>query len=319
MKEASAAKAGQSKTTTFTWSNTGTCSSQTAERCLVTVASGFLLSTDPSSTTYTTTSKFDANHRLTTVLGPKTNQQTVNSYNANAATNDGGRRSLTQIFTSATAHLDTTFASYDLYGTPGTVTDPNAVQTTNTTDERGRVTIVVSKKPASDPNEPPDYTTTYTYDKRDRLTSILLPAGNKISYTYEDGTNRLLNTIQVDSAGLQQARLHLTLNLIGGKTKEEAQVCTIPAATCVAANWVTKRTESFKYDAHNRLSEITHPTPTGSKIVYTYDTRGNLKTVKDETRTAANTTYAYDGLSRLTSVTQTLTVIDPNTNLTTYA
>ena len=87
-----------------------------------------------SPTVYTTTTRFDANHRLTNVIGPAANQQIVHVYNANAATNNGGRLNQTQAFTSATAHPDTSFASYDLYGTAGTVDGPEqcSVVTTRT-------------------------------------------------------------------------------------------------------------------------------------------------------------------------------------------
>src|SRR5262249_41179356 len=131
---------------------------------------------------------------------------------------------------------------------------------------------------------------------------VTLPAGNQVQYAYEDGTNRLTDTIRADSSSRQQERLHLTLNIIGDKTKEEAQVCTTPANPCAAANWSTKRSDSFAYDSHNRLSSVTHPDST--QALYAYDSRGNLTSVRDERHTSANSLYAYDFLNRLTKVTQ---------------
>jgi YD repeat-containing protein len=276
------------------------------------------------------------------VDGPAPNQKGTFAYyaNADATVNRRGRLQQSSVFTSTTAHLDTTFDNYDIFGTAKKVVDPNGVETDRTTDARGRVLTVVSKKPASDPNEPASYTTTYIFDTRDRLTDAILPVGNSVHYEYEDGTNRLINTIQVDSSGKQQARMHLTLNVIGGKTKEEAQSCATPASPYLVADWTTKRNESFKYDAHNRLSEVDHPTPSGSKILYGYDSRGNLTGVQDERHSTANTIYTYDFLNRLKTVTQKQTiapgpdivtqygydvadnpraVTDPNGNLTTYA
>jgi RHS repeat-associated protein len=337
--EQSAGNPGSSKTTSYTWN-----SSLPAETTLTTAVTGYL---NPSaSVTYTTTSTFGSpRHRLTAVTGPVTNQKVAYSYIADAATNDGGRRQTASVYTSATAHLDTTLSGYDLYGTPGTVTDPNSVLTVTATDDRGRVSTVVSKKPTNDANEPPDYTTSYLYDSRDRLTSVTFPLANKLSYGYEDGTNRLIDTIRLDSAGNQKERLHLTLNTIGGKRQEDYQLCT--ASNC--STFTVQKTESFQYDTHNRLLEIDHPVPSGSKILYTYDSRANLKTVQDENHLSANTTYGYDSLNRLTSVTQTLagapavsglcpasagtivscygydiqdnlkSVTDPNGNVTTYA
>lgn len=335
MTEPSAAKSGQNKVTTYSWNTSGT-----PETTLSTQVSGFLKSTDASPTIYTTTSLFDTKHRPTEVDGPATNQKTTLLYfgDLDGTLDRRGRLQQSSVYTSATAHLDTTFDSYDIFGTAKKVVDPNGVETDRTTDAKGRVLTVVSKMPPSDPNEPADYTTTYTFDTRDRLIDAILPVGNKIRYQYEDGTNRLLDTIQVDLTGKQQARLHLTLNVIGGKTKEEAQSCTTPAVSCAA--WATKRNESFKYDVHNRLSEVDHPTPIGSKILYTYDSRGDLTGVQDERHTAANAIYAYDFLNRLTTVTQKQTIVsgpdvitqygydvhdnltsvtDPNVNLTSYA
>jgi RHS repeat-associated protein len=322
------------KVTTFTWNSSGT-----PETTLTTQVVGWVPQPTggPQQVTYTTTSTFDSpatapKHRLTNVAGPATNQQIAYGFTANAATNDGGRRNLTQLYTGATTHLDTSFANYDLYGTALTVTDPNGAQTITGTDDRGRVLSVQSKAPAADTNEPGPYTTTYTYDSRDRLSSVALPLANKTSYAYEDGTNRLTDTIRVDSSAKQQERIHLTLNTIGDKIQEDYQKCTTPASSC--ASWAAAaRTDAFTYDTHNRLQKITHTDTGNTHIDYTYDTRGNLKTVKDENHSAANTTYTYDGLNRLTQVDQTLpatttygydahdnltSVIDPNTNQTSY-
>ena len=278
MAETSAAKSSASKTTTYAWNTSGT-----AETTLTVTEAGWLNST--TSENHVTTSTFDSpRHRLLSVTGPGTNQQTAYVYNSDAATNDGGRLQTSKFYTSATAHLDTGFSSYDLYGTALTTTDPNGVQTAKTTDDRGRVTTVVSKHPSNDSNEAGDYTTSYTFDSRDRLTSVALPLSNQIQYGYEDGTNRLTDTIRADATGghNQQERLHLTLNVIGDKVQEDSQACATPATSCSA--WATAaRTESFTFDSHNRLQKITHPDAT--HIDYTYDTRGNLKTVQDENHT----------------------------------
>ena len=223
--EPSAAKPGQSKVTMYAWNTSGT-----PETTLTTTLSGYLKPADSSPTIYTSTTLFDAKHRRTQTSGPATNQKSTFAYygDADATLNRRGRLQTSAVYTSASAHLDTTFDTYDVFGTAKKVVDPNAVETSRTTDRKGRVLTVVSKKPASDANEPADYTTTDTFDTRDRLTDLALPIGNKIHYGYEDGTNRLLDTIQVDTTGKQQSRMHLTLNVIGGKTKEEAQRAATP-------------------------------------------------------------------------------------------
>jgi YD repeat-containing protein len=280
---------------------------------------GYLNTGDPG-TSYQTTIRFDARHRETEVDGPEilngasANRKTTFSYfdDTDLTLNLRGRPRKTSLYTSISASLDTQFDNYDIFGTAKKIVDPNNVETDKMTDQKGRVTTVVSKKPSGDASEPGDYTTTYAYDLLDRLTKVTLPgpspSGNQIQYVYEDGTNRLTDTIRADStvSHNQQERLHMTLNVIGDKVQEDAQLCSSPDNPCLAGNWTTKRTDSFTYDAHNRLQKVTHPGPGATHVDYTYDSRGNLKTIQDENHSAANTTYGYDSLNRLTSVTQTL-------------
>jgi RHS repeat-associated protein len=331
--EPSAAKPGSSKVTTMAWNATGT-----PETTLTVSESGYLLASDANPTTYTTTSTFDARHRLLSVDGPRTDVSDLASrtyYADNDATAD--RRGRLQTVTDAVG-LSSAYDNYDVFGTPRTTTDPNGVQTTRITDAKGRVTSTTVQPVASDPNETTAYTTSSSFDTRDRLTLATSPRGNKTAYVYEDGTNRLTDTVREDAAGVQYERRHLTLNVIGDRIKEEDQSCGTPAVSCVS--WTTKRTESYVFDVHNRMVEIDHPVPAGSLQKSVYDADGLLSTVQDENHTSANTTYEYDALHRLTKVTQTLStapggsiatnygydamdnlssVTDPNTNVTTYA
>ena len=185
--------AGLQKVTNYSWNTTGT-----RETTLTTSISGYLLSGDPQ-TTYTTTTKFDGTnsvkHRLLEVDGPAPNQKTVYTYYADTdSTKDRrGRLQTSSVYTSATAHLDTNSDNYDIFGTAKKVVDPNGVETDQTTDAKGRVLTIKSIHVSGDANEATDYTTTYAYDTRDRLTSVTLPGpsplGNQIQYVYEDGTN----------------------------------------------------------------------------------------------------------------------------------
>jgi len=180
-------------------------------------------------------------------------------------------------------------------------------------------------------------TSTYTYDGRDRLLKTLLPRGNATAYGYEDGTNRLTDTVRLDAAGNQVERRHVTLDVIGNKGREEDQSCDAPAPVC--GSWTTRRSESFTYDLHDRLSAVVHPVPASSRVGYAYDQDGLLATIQDEDHASPNTRYAYDALHHLTSVRQTLAgapggvastlygydaqdnlaaVTDPNGNVTHY-
>ncbi|HEX7828433.1 MAG TPA: DUF6531 domain-containing protein, partial [Thermoanaerobaculia bacterium] len=306
--EDSVAKSGQSKTTTYSW-NSG-------ETVLTTTTTGYLRSTDSSATSYVTTTTFDSKHRVTEKGGPRTNQKTTLSYYSDTDTdlNRRGRLYQSSAYSTTTAALTTTFDDYDVYGTPRSKVDPNGVETTRTLDDRGR-TLTITSEQNSDPNEPADYVTTHVFDSRDRLTSTTYPRGNGVRFVYEDGTNRLLESIRVDDTGDEHERMLFTLNTVGRKTEEAAQDCTTPADPCTT--WVTRRSDEFTYDASGRLITNTHPDSSFS--AYSYDSRGNLAGVRDERHSAANTLYAYDFRNRLLSVTQKRTLISGSDIVTSYA
>jgi RHS repeat-associated protein len=299
---ASVAKSGQSAVTTFGWNTTGP-----VESVLTMTRSGYLKSSDTSATTYTTTSHFDTRHRLTETDGPGTNEKTTLAYYSDTDTtlDRRGRLQESRAYTSTSAYLPTTFDNYNVYGGARKQTDPNGVDTTSVTDARGRVTSTTSVKPTSDSNEPADYVASFTFDSRDRLTSSTRPRGNGMRYRYEDGSNRLLETIRIDTSGNEHERLMATLNTAGYKSTEAWQECPSPANPC--ASWTTRQSESFAYDAHARLATITHADAT--TVVNAYDSRGNMVSTKDERHTAANSLYAFDARNRLKRVTQKQTLV----------
>ena len=329
MTEQSAAKPGF-RTTTRTWNASGT-----PETALTVSTTGWLRAGDPSTTTYTTTSTFDAVHRLLATNGPRTdvNQTVTRSYYADGDANINRRGRLASMTNEV--GLTSTIDNYDVYGTARLMTDPNGVQTVMQTDARGRTIATTHKAVAGDPREASDYSATQTYDGRDRLTRSTRPRGNAAAFAYEDGTNRLTDTIRLDANGNEVERRHLTLSSIGDKVREEDQQCASPAAPCTS--WITKRQEDFVYDAHNRLVQLVHAVPAGSAVKYGYDAAGLLKSAQDENHATPNTIYSYDELNRLATVQQTLgsgtisttyrydaednmtSVTDPNGNTTTYA
>lgn len=290
----SAAKSGASKLTTWSWN--------ASETVLTTTESGWLDAAAAAPTVYTSVTTFDAQHRVLSVDGPRTDKPDIvnNTYYANndPLVNRRGRL----MTTTDPAGLASTFGDYDVFGNTRAMTDPNGVLTEHVMDARGRITHSKVKPVAGDPQEAAEYTTVYTYDGRDRLTDVMLPRGNRLRHVHEDGTNRLTDIIRRDAAGNEYERRHHTLDLAGAVTTEEDQRCDTPASPCTS--WTTRRTRTNVYDADHRLFEVQHPVPAGAKIVHTYDEDGNLATVRDENHAAANTIYAYDALHRLKTVTQ---------------
>lgn len=283
---------------------------------------------------YMTTQTFDEQHRLLSVDGPRVDVSDVSQrvfYPDNDATTS--RRGRIQQLIDAAGHTRS-FDNYDIYGTARSVTDANGVQTVLVTNAIGQTTSITNKAVTADPSESADYVSARTYDDRNRLAETTSARGLKTRYVYRDATNWLTDTVRIDASGNEVERRHVTFNDGGLRTAEEDQACATPAATC--SSWVTKRSESFVYDAKGRLVETVHPVPSGSKIAYEYDIDGKLKSVKDENHTSPNTTYDYDLYERLQTVTQKLGagtavthyvydlqdnlvgVTDPNGNITTY-
>ncbi|HEX3528051.1 MAG TPA: carboxypeptidase regulatory-like domain-containing protein [Thermoanaerobaculia bacterium] len=330
--EPSAAKPGSQKVTTFAWNTSGP-----RETVLTAAESGYLAPADTAPTTYTSTTTFDGRHRPVAFDGPRTDvaDVTTTAYydDADPVADRRGRMARR---TDAVG-LVTTLDDHDVFGTARTTTDPNGVVTARVTDGRGRVVSTTLKAVAGDPVEATDYVTTFTYDGRDRLLKTILPRGNATAYGYEDGTNRLTDTVRLDAAGNQVERRHVTLDVIGNKVREEDQSCDAPAPVC--GSWTTRRSESFTYDLHDRLSAVVHPVPASSRVGYAYDLDGLLATIQDEDHASPNTRYVYDALHHLTSVRLTLAsapggvaatlygydaqdnlaaVTDPNGNVTRY-
>ena len=148
---------------------------------------------------------------------------------------------------------------------------------------------------------------------RGNLSSIILPDGNQINYTY-DLANKLI-AIQ-DSLGNQ---IVYQYDVEGNRTQEQTQD---PQGNL-------KKYLNFTYDAYNRLQTIVNPD--ASYTEYTYDGIGNITVNKDPNNNT--TTYAYDALRRMTNMTQPLSTItgygydtqnnqasvtDPNQNTTQY-
>jgi RHS repeat-associated protein len=310
--EPSAAKPGAEKVTTFTWNSAGT-----PETVLTAVEAGFLVASDGAPTVYTTTQTFDARHRLLSTAGPRTDvlQVLTQKYYPDTDANADRRGRLDSV-TDPSGNV-TTFDNYDEFGTALTAVDPSGVVTARQTDARGRVVASTSRAVAGVAGEASDYTTTFSFDGRDRLVKTVMPRGNGMAYGYEDGTNRLLDTIRLDAAGNQLERHHLTFNVIGDKVTEEDQACGTAAAVCGA--WTTRRSESFAYDVYNRLAGVLHSVPAGARTFNTYDLDGQLSTVQDEDHASPNTSYSYDALHRMASVRQTLASAPGGAATTAYA
>jgi RHS repeat-associated protein len=320
-------KTGATAQTSSTWNATGT-----PETVLTRTDTGYTAPSDTVTTSRVTTTTFDTHHRVISIDGPRTEVAdiTTRAYYPDDDADLNRRGRLWR--TTSPEGLITTFDDYDIYGTARRVTDPNNTITQLTTDARGRTTSVTRQPVTGDPNENAAYTSTTTYDGRDRITSVTNPRNVNTSFEHEDGTNQLTSTTRRDEAGNQRERLTHTLNLLGWKTREEAQYCATPAVVC--SSWTATRTQAYAHDLTGRVIEVQHADNT--KIKYQYDATGRITGITDENHASPNTTYTHDALDRMTRVTQQLgattaitsyaydvhdnlrSVTDPNGNTTTY-
>jgi YD repeat-containing protein len=211
----------------------------------------------------------------------------------------------------------TTFNSYNVYGQPFTITDPNGVLTTLTYDARERLT---SREIGTDTTnffywptgllkevELPDSSTlNYTYDAAHRLNQITDGAGNYIVYTLDalgnhtadksydpTGTlhrthTRMFNTLSelyqdINAAGTAAVTTTYGYDSNGNQTSIDSPLGrnTIPA-----------------YDALNRVSQITDPNSGVTQV--TYDASDNVASVIDPR--VLTTTYTNDGFDELTKL-----------------
>lgn len=223
---------------------------------------------------------------------------TTNTYYFDTDT-DLARRGQLQTVTDAVGNVTTyaggaaPFNTYDLYGHPRRVADPNGVLREMTYDPRGALRISTLK---GVPGDPVDLTTTYDFDDAGRATKVTLPLGNGTSYGY-DGSNRLTDTIRFDSKGSEQERLHVTYDVMSQKESEEAQSCDV-------------------YDDFRRMRRQT--SPVSGVTNYTHDPAGNLLTSTDADTPPRLTTRTYDAVNRVLTAVSTRSGFPTETAIYTY-
>ncbi len=255
---------------------------------------------------YTTTYTYNANGKIATIDGPRTDVNDVTTYYYDPMT--GNLTGVSQPLSGTTS-----YSNFDNLGNPQTVTDPNGNATNYTYDSTGRVLTVK----APDDTNP----TQYFYiaggclscGSPNKIDHITLPEGNTIWYTYDTLGNPATIT---DS---QSNSINYTYDSGGNKLTEQIK----------DASGTLQKTLSYQYDALNRLSKIINPDTNYTQ--FDYDAQGNRISLQSPNMTL--TTYTYDALNRLSSVIQPgsittgygydtnnnlTSVEDANTNTTTY-
>jgi RHS repeat-associated protein len=209
-----------------------------------------------------------------------------------------------------------TYNTYNAYGQPLTITDPNGVLTTLTYDARQRLT---SRSTAGETTSfshyptgllktvtlPDNGTLTYTYDGAHRLTQINDGLGNKIVYTLDAMGNRTAETTYDPSGTLHRKHIRAFNTL--SELYQDINAANTSAVTTTygydsngnvtsAAAPLARNTGKL-YDALNRLTQITDPANGVTQLGY--DANDNLVSATDPR--SLNTSYSYNGFGDLVS------------------
>jgi YD repeat-containing protein len=208
---------------------------------------------------------YNANGKVLTVDGPRTDVSDVTTY---AYGTDGNVASVTNA-----ANHTTSITAYNVHGQPLTIVDPNGLTTTLAYDERQRLT---SRSVGAE-------VTSYDYDGAGQLTRVTLPDGSSLDYTY-DAAHRLTGI--TDNLG---NRITYTLDAMGNRTQEQVRD---PSNTLAQT-----RTRVF-----NNLNRLFQELGAQSQTTeYAYDNQGNVVSIKDPLNKV--TANQYDALNRLKQVT----------------
>jgi len=261
--------AGQSTVTSFTYeAATGSL--------LIQTETGYSEG-NPVSRTITYT--YNVRGQVTSVDGPRADVADITTleYYPNDPA-EGLNRGMLKKTIDALGH-ETTYSQYNAFGKTETITDPNGVATAYVYDGLGRLTSKTTNGSI----------TSFEYDALGNQTTVHLPAGRDIIYTYTSA-----NFLEKAEDSLGNYILYF-YDTEGNRTREEIH----------DTDGVLKKYTDFEFDDYNRFKKAIYPG--GLFEERAYDDNGNLLSIKDaDSRTTA---YSYDPLNRLINVTQPGSVI----------
>ena len=268
---------------------------------------------------------YDSYGRVLTAKGPRTDVNSMTTYAYYTCTT-GVQCGQLETLTDAVGNI-TTYNTYNAYGQPLTITDPNGVVTTLTYDLRQRLTS----------RDAGPETTTFSYWPTGLLKQVSLPDSSHVLYTH-DGAHRLTqisdgagNTIKytLDAMGNRTAEnhydpsnvLHFTHSRVINALNELYQDVNAAGTAAVTTTFgydnngnqtsiaaPLSRNTTNAYDALNRLKQITDAATGVTK--FAYDVEDNLASVIDPRN--LSTSYTYDGFGEV------VTQVSPDTGTTTY-
>lgn len=166
---------------------------------------------------------------------------------------------------------------------------------------------LLTKEVIEPDNSAPCLVTTYTYDLRDRKTSMSDPDMGSWSYAY-DSSGRLASSTY--PTGFATANVYNSYGYLSQVQKSDASVTYWQATALGALGRVTSEnlgnglTTTRNYDVLDRPLSITAGSGGGNveQLTYQYDLLGNVTQRVDVVQSNLTESFSYDSLNRLTQV-----------------
>ncbi|TDL76108.1 DNRLRE domain-containing protein [Peribacillus frigoritolerans] len=155
-------------------------------------------------------------------------------------------------------------------------------------------------------NTPTGKTTTYTYDKNNRLTKEEEGTSNSISYGYDANSNLNSLTVTTGATSITNEYSYNSLDQVTALTRNgvnQAKFIYDESGNTISTSKSNGTYASFDYDEANRLKSVKNYNAAGALLdsyTYTYDANGNHTRVVTSSGTIS---YQYDALNQLTNET----------------
>ncbi|MGB3401136.1 MAG: putative Ig domain-containing protein [Microcoleaceae cyanobacterium] len=225
--------------------------------------------------------EYDAFHRETATILPlnQRNQVTYDNLGQVSSTTDFNGDTITYTYDSYGRLKQKDFSDSNLSSVSYTY-DPVISQLLSVTDGRGK--------------------TQYSYDELDRLSTVLTPDGQSITYNYDLLGNITSLTTQAGSTNYTYNNLN-QLDTVSDGNELLVNYDYDVVGNLTQTTFANGSVETRQYDKRDRLTRLTTENVVGtvfSDFQYTFDGVGNRTQVVEESGRTVN--YTYDALNRLT-------------------
>jgi RHS repeat-associated protein len=244
---------------------------------------------------FTTDYDYDAQGRVTEIRGPRSDTSFDNTeleYWASSDKLKDGFLKRTKLQTAATSYLTISYDSYDHWGNPGAIVDPNSNLTCQTfaVDRNILSEVRVTMNGQSTcSSHSSDLVSSYTYDARGNLATLTKPLGNCLINDY-DARGRVAKLKDRDDCTATSTgdTVEYTYSTDGQLIKTEYK----------DSSGIVRFRRAVTYGADRRLAEVYNPDFPTKKKIFSYADDGALSAVTNEDG-VGKTEWHHDALRRV--------------------